>query len=104
VTTDPTQHYRGGLAHELCIESGSFDDWHRPIIERHLQRMDQQAAAFRSICLFTHNYYAYHIDDDWRSTTLNEMLDYLETLTETYTIVPTTLAGAHERFKYVTVY
>jgi hypothetical protein len=99
VTSDPNRFYRQGHPSDLCIENGTVDDWHRPLIEQHLTRMAAANAAFRTLCLYTHNGLAYHQNDDKHSVTIERLIDYFDALAEHYELTPITLAGAHERFK-----
>jgi hypothetical protein len=97
VTTDPDRTYRPGYPYDLCIENSSVEDWHRPLIEQHLERIGQ--APFQTLCLFTHSGVAYHQDSDRHSITVERLFEYFDTLAERYELVPTTLAGAHEHFR-----
>lgn len=99
LTTDPTQKFRGGFTYDLCLENGRFEEWHRPVAECHLQRMAEQDASFRTLCILAHNSPAYHRDDDVPSATLELLLDYLATLEAEYELVATTLTGTHARFR-----
>ncbi len=102
VTTDPTQVGRGGFAYDLCIESAACEESHDSIIQRQLERMATGDVAFRTLCIFTRNVFAYHQDDEQASRTLEMLIDYFDALNEHYDVVPTTLAGAHERFRRLT--
>jgi len=99
VTSDPDRFYRRGFPYELCIENSSVEDWHRPLIDHTLERLEADQAPFRSLCLFTNNGPAYHRDDDIHSNTVEELLAYFDTLADRYELVPTTLAGAHQHFR-----
>jgi len=103
VTSDPDRFYRRGFPYELCIENSSVDDWHRPLIEQSLERLEADQAPFRTLCLFTNNGPAYHRDDDQHSITIDNLLAYLDTLADSYDLVPTTLAGAHQHFRKLVV-
>ncbi len=99
VTTDPDKIGFGGYAHDLCIESGYFDKWHRPIADRWIERLGTDPVPFPTLCIFTHNHFAYHRDDDPQSVTLEALLNYCTMLSTQYDIVPVTLAEAHEHFR-----
>jgi hypothetical protein len=99
VTSDPERFYRRGFPYELCIENSGVDDWHRPLIERSLERMQADQAPFRALCLFTTNGPAYQRADDLHSITVENLLAYFDTLADAYELVPTTLAGAHQHFR-----
>jgi hypothetical protein len=99
VTSDPDRWYRRGFPYELCIENSSVEDWHRPLIESSLERLEADHAPFRSLCLFTHNGLDYHRADDQHSITLEKLLAYLDTLAGRYELAPTTLASAHQHFR-----
>lgn len=102
VTSDPNRLYRQGHPSDLRIENSSVEDWHRPLIEQHLERMASANVAFRTLCLYTESGLAYYQDDDRHSVTVEKLLDYFEELAERYELVPTTLAGAHQRFRQLT--
>jgi hypothetical protein len=99
VTSDPNRFYRQGHPSDLCIENSTVDDWHRPLIEQHLARLADDNTAFRTLCLYTHSGLAYYQDDDRNSMTVERLIEYFDTLAEQYELSPTTLAGAHERFR-----
>ncbi len=99
VTSDPNRFYRQGHPSDLRIENSTVDDWHRPLIEQHLERMASTNVAFRTLCLYTHSGVAYYQDDDRHSITIEKLIEYFDELAERYELIPTTLAGAHERFR-----
>ena len=99
VTSDPNRFYRQGHPSDLRIENSTVDDWHRPLIEQHLERMAAANITFKTLCLYTQSGLAYFQDDDRHSVTVEMLLDYFDTLAERYELVPTTLAGAHEQFR-----
>lgn len=94
VTSDPTTITLGGLTPALCIESGDFEHWHRPIIARRLAQMEAERADFRTLCIFTHNRFAYD-QDDLQYDTLDAMVAFFDSLRHKYEIAPVTVAGAH---------
>ncbi|MGB9753669.1 polysaccharide deacetylase family protein [Roseiflexus castenholzii] len=99
VTTDPDQRHITNLPYELRIDAGTFEALHQPVIDRAIERMIEDAASFCALCFTSDNRPAYDNDDDKHSRTLEAILDYLEALRERYDLVPTTLAGAHDRFR-----
>lgn len=99
VTSDPERLYRRGFPYELCIENSGVEDWHRPLIERSLERLEADQVPFRALCLFTNNGPAYHRADDLHSITIENLFVYFDTLADRYDLVPTTLAGAHQHFR-----
>ena len=99
VTTDAQSRYRRGLLYDLSLDQGYWHEWHQPLIEAQLQRMDTAEVRFRSLCIPTRNQYGYHLDDSVQTTTLNALLEYLEGLRETNDVVPTTLEGAHAHYR-----
>jgi len=98
LTTDATQE-RGGLSPELAIENGTFTQWHKPLIDAQLQRMEAENVSFRCLCFVTRNCFGYHVDDDQRSRTLDSVIQYLDSLGERYEVTPTTIAGAHAFYR-----
>jgi hypothetical protein len=101
ITTDPERTREERMPFDLTIDSGSFEALHRPIIDMRLAQMAEAGMPFRAICISTANRYAYDKDDDKHARTLDQVLDYFEQLAGQYTIVPVTLAGAHERYRRV---
>ncbi|MCL6541600.1 MAG: hypothetical protein K6T87_13640 [Roseiflexus sp.] len=99
VTTDPDQRQITNQPYELRIDAGTFEALHQPVIERAIERMIEDAALFCALCFTSDNRPAYDNDNDKHSRTLEAVLDYLEALGEQHDLVPTTLAGAHERFR-----
>ena len=99
VTSDPDRFYRRGFPYELCIENSGVEDWHRPLIERSLERLEADQAPFRTLCLFTNNAPAYHRADELHSITIENLFAYFDTLEDRYDLVPTTLSGAHQHFR-----
>lgn len=99
VTTDAQQPGPSGFSPDLCIELGTFANWHRPLIVGQLERMANTERCFRTLCVFTHNRYNYHLDDDTHSQTVDALLEYFDSLSAEYTIIPTTVVGLHERWR-----
>ena len=98
VTTDPTR-VRGGVASDLAIENGTLDDWHRPLIENQLKRMDSDQVPFRALCFYTRNFFAYHLRDDKIASTLNAIVGWLDSLRDRYDVRPATVGQAHAYFR-----
>ena len=109
LTTDPARLQASGFPHELRIESGPFETWHRPIIEKHLRRLDAAPETpapaqgrpglppILALCIFTHNYFAYDRAEEETSITLERMLDYLDLLARDRVLTPVTLQEMHAR-------
>jgi hypothetical protein len=98
VTTDATQ-LRGGRSPDLAIENGTFEAWHRPLIEGQLQRMEAEGVAFRALCITTRNAFPYHSAGERQGAALEALITHLAALEERYEVVPTTMSGAHKRFR-----
>lgn len=99
VTTDPTEMVSRGMPFALTVESGTVAALHKPTIERQLELMKREQRAFRSICISTCNRIDYLLPDEKHAGTLDELFDYLDTLTEEYTLIPVTANGAHEHYR-----
>jgi hypothetical protein len=122
VTTNPAQVDREGSPDDLCIERGPFAAWHKPIIEQQLARMDAAQTRFRALCIVTSNSMLYtrpgeqpqvqlgaftsrgrrpisQSVNDVHTETLVALLDLFDSLAARYTIVPVTLAAAHDAFR-----
>jgi hypothetical protein len=63
--------------------------------------MEREEVAFRALCITTSSRTDYYSDTEKHTQTLEAFLDHLEALADAYTIVPATLAGAHERFRTI---
>lgn len=98
VTTDAGSR-RGGLSPDLALENGTLADWHRPLLEGQLRRMEEGGVGFRALCFTTRNCFAYHASTDKLTLTLEAILDYLAGLSDRYQIVPVTLSEVHARYR-----
>jgi hypothetical protein len=92
VTTDASQR-SDGVAPDLAIENGTLERWHAPLIEAQLQRQDDSAIAFRTLCFVTSTRFGYHDPTTRQRQTLDELVGYLDTLSERYDLAPLTLAA-----------
>ncbi|HET7770767.1 MAG TPA: hypothetical protein VFN74_18490 [Chloroflexota bacterium] len=97
VTTDPTQR-NDGIAPDLAIENGTLERWHAPLIEAQLQRQDDSAVTFRTLCFVTSTRFPYHDTSARQRQTLDELLDYLDALAERYDVAPQTLSATAVEF------
>ena len=100
ITIHPTETTPGGGPLELRIEFGSFDEWHRPIIEAALDDMISSEAPFQTLCIFTHNFHDYADDTDPRTKTLRDIVAHLSAI-DGRTVIPASLADL--RGHYVNV-
>lgn len=98
LTTDPERLQPNGFPYELRIESGPFESWHKPIIEKTLKRWERDKTPFRALCIFSHNTYAYDDLSEPRTATLQQMLDYLGKMSDAK-LAPVTLQEMHRQFK-----
>jgi hypothetical protein len=103
LSTDPSRRSLDGMPLDLTVDAGIFDDTHRVVIERRLSEMDADAAPFRALCLTTANRFDYFDGAGQPSKTLDALLAHLDELASQFEIVPTTLTGAHERFRRMRV-
>ena len=97
VSTDPSQ-LRGGLVPDLAIENGTAEAWHEPLIAARLDRQNAEPPTLRTLCFTTRNAYAYHDSADRMRQTLDAVVDLVGRLGDRYTIVPTTVHGAHSAY------
>jgi hypothetical protein len=98
LTTDPSKHLSWGAPHELRIEQGPFDKWHRPIIELALTRMEERDVPLRALCIFTHNYWDYSDLEIKHTKTLRAYIDHMKILSENYEVIPATLATIRDHY------
>jgi hypothetical protein len=98
VTSDADE-VRGGVASDLAIENGPVATWHRPLIEGQLARMETEEVTFRALCLYTRNAYGFRDPKDLHAQTLDGLIEYLSELSDSYELMPATLAGAHAGYR-----
>ena len=124
VTTNPGRLDRDGAPDDLCIERGPFADWHQPVIDQHLRRLEAEQTRFRALCFTTTSGVLYsrpgqllerpldrftargrrpltHKINDAHTEALVALLDLFDSLAARYAIVPVTLAAAHHQFRQV---
>ena len=97
VTTDAAQA-RGGVSPELCVDVGTAKEWHLPLADGQLHRMHEAGVAFKALCAYARNAFAYHDEDDQVRRNLRDLIQYVDALGDRYEIVSTTLSGAHELY------
>jgi hypothetical protein len=98
VTTDPYRLHPNGFPYELRIESGTFQDWHAPIMRQALERMAAEHVGFRCLCLFTHNYFEYGDEHADQARTVQDIVEHLHALQGEYRVIPATLATIRDRY------
>ena len=92
VTTDGSQT-SDGVAPDLAIENGTVERWHAPLIEAQLQRQDDAAVSFRTLCFVTSTRFGYHDPTTRQRQTLDELVGYVDALSDRYELTPLTLAA-----------
>lgn len=98
VTTDATQS-TGGVAPELDLDFGEFDQWHRPLAEAQLERMESQRVPFRALCWIGRNGAPYGEPDAPCARTLTRAIDYVTTLGGRFQVGSMTMAELHGAFR-----
>ncbi len=98
VTTDASQGH-AGIAPDLAVENGTLDEWHRPLIEGQLARLERESVQFRALCFYTSSRRSYFARGESITQTLETLVEYVQALREHYTVVPATLAAAHAAFR-----
>jgi hypothetical protein len=98
VTTDADQ-VRRGVSADLGVENGTVESWHRPLIEAQLARMEAEPVAFKALCFFTRNFFAYNAAGDNVASTLDQIIRCVDSLRERYDVIPVTAAGAHAAYR-----
>jgi hypothetical protein len=101
VTTDLRGEVVKGVPLTLQLAMGTFDALLKPTIEYALERMDREQTAFRMLCIAGANRFDYYGEQDPASESLEALLDYLEELGNTYTLVPVTAAMAHGQYRTI---
>lgn len=101
-TVDATQVTRMGYPWQMRIEVGTFEDWLKPIAESQLERMQRENVDFQVLYISTRNSIDYAQANNY-SETLDALIEYVDSLSERYELVPVTLAGAHARYRRMQV-
>ncbi len=98
VTTDANRVV-GGIASDMRLEHSTFDDWHKPLLDAHLQRLESADVPFKALCIYTGNGCDYGNDALTPTANLLAVLTYLDGLASRYHVQPSTLAQAHVAFR-----
>ena len=89
INTDGEKRHENGFPYELRIESGGFTDWHMPIINRYLEKLEHEDMPYGCLCVFTHNVFSYDNQNNEHSITLKKMIEFIKTI-DTYEVIPST--------------
>jgi hypothetical protein len=98
-TTDLTKNHSNGFPYELRLESGPFETWHQPILNQALNRMAAEQTPFRTLCLFTHNYFEYGDSTAPQTQTLDHLIRRLDQLRAEYDLTPATMTTIRAQYE-----
>lgn len=98
VTTDAAQS-TGGVPPELCLDVGKFEQWHRPLAEAQLDRMEREGVGFRALCWLAHSGPPYGDADAPCTRALQSAIDFADSLRERFQVTSMTVAQAHSEFR-----
>jgi hypothetical protein len=101
-TVDATQVTRMGYPWQMRIEVGTYEEWLKPIAESQLERMERENQPFRVLYISTRNGIDYAQPNNYTQT-LDDLIDYVDSLSERYELIPVTLVGAHARYRRMQV-
>jgi hypothetical protein len=101
VTTDTSGEIARGVPWSLLLGMGNYEILIRPTVEYALARMEREQVEFRTLCIYTNNRHDFYTESAQPADSLEQLLDLLETLSETYEIVPVTMAAAHDRYRAI---
>lgn len=98
VTTDPAQA-QGGVPPELNLDVGRFEEWHRPLAEAQLERMEKDGVTFRALCWLAHNGLPYGESAAPCTRALAEAMEFVDGLRERFEVTSMTVSQAHTEFR-----
>ena len=98
LTTDATQS-TGGVAPELDLDVGEFDQWHGPLAEVQLQRMESERVQFRALCWVARNGAPYGDPDATCTRALGRAIEYVAGLRRRFEVCSMTVAELHGAFR-----
>lgn len=98
VTTDAKQS-TGGVPPELNLDVGEFDQWHRPLAEGQLERMEQEGVGFRSLVWLARSGSPYGDPAAPCTRALQGAIDFVDALQSRFQVTSMTVAQAHTEFR-----
>lgn len=98
ITTDPAQSL-GGVPPELNLDVGQFEQWHRPLAEAQLERMEKDGVTFRALCWLAHNGLPYGDESTPCMRALREALEFVDVLRDRFRVSSLTVSQAHTEFR-----
>lgn len=98
-TTDRRDLKRNSSPQELRIERGPFASVHGPIIEYALAEMEREKPDIRTLCIMTHNTFAYTDATEPRTQTLIDIIDRIDELRNDYDVRTGSVGMVAEAFR-----
>jgi hypothetical protein len=101
VTTDATQS-RGGVPPELNLDVGAFEEWHQPLAEAQLARMERDGIVFRALCWLATSGMPYGDAAANCTKALQSAIEFVEALRSRFEVTSMTVSQAHSEFRRLT--
>ncbi len=98
VTTDAAQS-TGGVPPELNLDLGDFEQWHGPLAEAQLERMERDRVGFRALCWLARNGSPYGDPKAPSTRTLQNAIEFVEKLRSRFQVTSMTVAQTHSEFR-----
>lgn len=98
ITTDPAQS-TGGVPPELSLDIGDFEEWHRPLAEAQLERMERDGVGFRALCWLARSGSPYGDAAAACTRALQSAIEFVESLRSRFQVTSLTVAQAHSEFR-----
>lgn len=98
VTTDAAQS-TGGVPPELNLDYGAFGQWHQPLAEAQLERMERERVGFRALCWLARNGSPYGDAAAACTQALQSAIEFVESLRGRFQVTSTTVAQTHTEFR-----
>lgn len=98
ITTDAAQSI-GGVPPELNLDAGEFEQWHRPLADAQLQRMERERVGFRDLCWLARSGAPYGEDAAPCTRALLGAIEFVEALHDRFQVTSLTVTQAHTEFR-----
>jgi hypothetical protein len=98
ITTDAAQS-TGGVPPELNLDAGDFEQWHRPLADGQLERMERDSVTFRALCWLARSGMPYGDAAAACSRALQAAIEFVDALRGRFEVTSMTVSQAHIEFR-----
>ena len=98
VTTDAAQS-TGGVPPELNLDVGDFEQWHHPLADAQLERMERDQVEFRALCWLARSGLPYWDAAAACTKALQNAIEFVDALRARFQVTSMTVSQAHSEFR-----